>query len=686
MRWQEYVNADEVRKAIRCLQPPGEVFEVRAIGTAKKDILSGYFKDAETLLRAFDTIDMRQRNIYVTLGKVKSECFARAQSERFLKSPQTSSDGDIAGYRWLFVDLDPVRAAGISSSNEELAEAEQLARKVYAYLKDLGFTEPVKALSGNGCHLLYRIQIANNEDGRGLVERCLKSLATTFDTSRVKIDTTNYNPSRICKLHGTLAQKGTSTADRPHRMSRIFSVPEVIRPTEKVFLEKLAGEMPEPERSGVANRYSIPEQEFDLLDFMRRHGLTYEEDSNDRAKIYKLDACPFDASHKDGDAKIFQYADGAISFKCHHNSCRSYKWQDVRMKFEPDAYDHGPDPRDSARIDEGWKQHNRDKTPDEVPYEELPEDTAEMFRTAAEIYNDPEPEYEYIRSGITEIDDKLHGLQKSGLSVISGNRGSGKSTLLGQLIIQAISDGHNVVCYSGELNNKKYLSWLIRQAAGRSHVELTARGSYVPDATARKIVDWMGEHFRLYNNKCGNSFAKIEKQLRSRLKEYKADLCIIDNLMALDLSTYDRDKYDAQTKFVWALKNLAELSNSHIIFVAHPKKADGFLRLNDISGTGNIGNIVDNAFLIHRNNRDFKTGYKDLFGREPHRDGIVDEVTNIIEIAKDREYGHQDEFVSLFFEETTKRLRNAPDENTHYGWEPDEQDFEPADDLENIPF
>lgn len=684
MRWSEYVNSSEVRKAIQCLQGTDSVFEVRAIGTAKKDILSGYFRDAETLLRAFDTIDLRQRNIYVTLGQVKSDCFARAQSQHFLKSPQTTSDTDVAGYRWLFIDLDPVRPAGISSTNAELDIAKKMARKVYLYLKDLGFMEPIKALSGNGCHLLYRISIRNDAEGRQLVEQCLKTLAALFDSDDVKIDTTNYNPSRICKLHGTLAQKGTSTADRPHRMSRIFSIPEVVQPTEKAFLKKLIDELPDPEQKTTTKRYSDSEQEFNLVDFLSRNGLTYEEDSNDRAKIFKLDACPFDANHTNGDAKIFQYADGAIAFKCHHNSCRNYKWQDVRLKYEPDAYEHDSHKND-FRIDEGWKLHNRDKTEQEVPYKELTEATG-MFRTALEIYEDPEPEYEYLRSGIATIDDKLHGLQKAALSVVSGNRGSGKSTLLGQLIIQAVSDGHNVVCYSGELNNKKYLSWLIRQAAGRSYVELTARGSFVPDAIGRQIAGWMGEHFRLYNNKFGNKFDKIEQQLRIRLKEYRADLCIIDNLMALDLASYDKDKYDAQTKFVWSLKNLAELSNCHIIFVAHPKKADGFLRLNDISGTGNIGNIVDNAFLIHRNNRDFKTGYKDLFGREPHRDGIDDSVTNIIEIAKDREYGTQDEFVSLFFEESTKRLRNSPDENVHYGWEPDEQEFKPADDLDDIPF
>lgn len=684
MRWPEYINANEVRKAISILQEPGEVFEVRVIGTAKKDILSGYFKDAETLLSKFDTIDLRQKNVYITLGHVRSDCFSRSQSECFLKSTQTSSDNDIIGYRWLFVDLDPVRTTGVSSTAEELKEAEHLARKVYCYLKNYGFTEPVKALSGNGCHLLYRVSVSNNQEGQELIERCLKVLSSLFDTDKVKIDTTNFNPSRICKLHGTLAQKGTSTPERPHRMSRIFAYPEVITPTEKVFLTKLASEL--PEETQQPKQSSAAYQEFNLESFLADNGLTYEESHNDRAKIYRLDHCPFDASHTDGDAKIFQYNNGAIAFKCHHNSCRAYKWQDVRLKFDPSAYDvTARDPGKDEKIDLGWKEHNRNKSQAEVPYTEIQDENI-MFRTARQIYEDPEPEYEYVKSGISVIDEKMHGLQKAALSVISGNRGSGKSTLLGQIIIQAVHDRHSIICYSGELNNKKYLKWLIRQAAGRSYVDLTAKGPFVNKDVEQKIIDWMGSYFWLYNNKCGNKFVEIEKQLRIKLEEHKADICVIDNLMALDLTAYDKDKYDAQTRFVWALKNLAELTNTHIIFVAHPKKVDGFIRLNDISGTGNIGNIIDNAFLVHRNNQDFKNGYRVVFGHEAYRDGIEDTVTNVIEIAKDREFGLQDEFIPLFFEESTKRMRNAKDEYIHYGWEDDAPEFKEPGDLDEIPF
>lgn len=679
----------EIRKTIDILYPPKSLFEIRIIGGRNgKNILSGYFSDADTLLEAFKKVDLRKNNVYITLNAIDDACGARNQWERFVSNATSTSDNNIIWYQWFFVDLDPVRIAEVSSTDEELEHAKKLAHKVYEFLKDFGFEEPVKALSGNGCHLLYRISMPNDKEGNAsrLVEKCLRVLAMLFDTDEVKIDTTNFNPSRICKLHGTLAQKGSDKKDRPHRFSMIFSGHPDMPVTSKAFLEKLAAQFPDddPPPQHRSNR-QYQQSDFDLLDFMSRNGITYKEDSNDRARIYRLDACPFDPSHRNGDAKIFHYTNGAIAFKCHHNHCRDYRWQDVRKKFEPDAYER--EYPDDSKYDKGWTAHNREKTKQEVPGTELSiESPEQMFRTAKEILDDPEPDYEYIRSGITVIDQRMKGLQKSGVSVMSGVRGSGKSTIAGQIIVNAINDRQNVVCYSGELNNKKYLRWLMRQAAGKNHVKVTASGVFLEEDNESKIAEWMGEHFWLYNNKYGNKFKKIEQFLRVKLQECKADLCVIDNLMALDLSEYDRDKYEAQTAFMWALKNLAELSNTHIMVVAHPKKADGFIRLNDISGSGNISNIVDNAFLVHRVNNDFKIGYDATFKKNPESVGIIDsKTTNVIEIAKDREFGTQDVFVKLYFEESTKRLRNSMDEFIHYGWEPDIEDFT-TDLPDDIPF
>lgn len=476
MRWEQFINAQEVRKAIAILQSPGDVFEVRAIGTAKKDILSGYFRDAETLLKAFDTIDMRRRNVYITLGKVKDECFARSQSECFLKSPQTSSDTEIVSYRWLFVDLDPVRTAGISSSDTELEDAKALSKVVLQYMQNLGFEKPVIAASGNGFHLLYRIDVLNDEAGRALIAKCLKVLSMLFDSDKVKIDTTNSNPSRICKLHGTLAQKGTSTPERPHRMSRILEVPEEIKITDESVLLALASELPEEAPRDRRPVSMIPRQEFNVKDFMAKHGMTYEEDSNDRAKIYKLDECPFDPSHKDGDAKIFEYSNGAIAFKCHHNSCRGYKWQDVRKKFEPDAYEQEFN-RDDEAIDAGWRQHVKavaeEKPADPKPAEKKPRKMRKLKTAEALMLKDiPEPKV-YVGVG-----DELPILVE-GTCILSAKPKLGKSWLALALCL-AVANGEDFLGYKTKKCSSLYLDLETSEALQQKRLRKALAGRPVP--------------------------------------------------------------------------------------------------------------------------------------------------------------------------------------------------------------
>ena len=66
--------------------------------------------------------------------------------------------------------------------------------------------------------------------------------------------------------------------------------------------------------------------------------------------------------------------------------------------------------------------------------------------------------------------------------------------------------------------------------------------------------------------------------------------------------------------------------------------------------------------------------------------------TNVIEIAKDREAGIQDEFIPLWYEMESRRMLNEQTEVIKYKWTTEwaeqeaEEDFMPVDDEEDIPW
>lgn len=665
------IDIGKIKEALEILKPDGQLYEIRILKSNQKPI-SGYFKDIEILEKALKTVDLRGANIFYTLNVINEDCYSREQKDCFRQAKTTTSDSDIDTYQWMLVDLDPIRKTGISSTNEEVTYAYEVAQRVVAYLREREFPAPIMALSGNGIHLLYRIALKNNPENAELIEHCLKALAMVFDDDKVEVDKKVFNPSRISKLYGTTAQKGASTPERPHRMSRIISNPEKFDIVKKERLEALAAELPEEPKKMT---YTKTESKFDLDSWIANHGLQVDSVKSwkDTTK-YILSECPFDSNHKAPDACIIKQADGAISFKCFHNSCTGHDWHDLRLRYEPDAYDDKRAEED-ARIEAGWKQYmqfNRQR--EDLTYQNAQEeDVKKMFETASDILAKPKEERVCIKTGINPFDQRVGGLAKGEISLVSGMRGAAKSTWLSQVVLNAINQGFNTLVYSGELKDKRFLQWMLQQAAGKAHVEQSKKydGLYFCKNEAKpKIADWLGDKFRLYNNEYGSNFRAIAQSLQTVIAEFKSDFVVIDNMSILDLSdiTSDRraDKWDQQKLFVETLKNLSLVCNCHICFVAHPRKAMGFLRLDDVGGSGSLGNLVDNAFIVHRNNTDFQKGYKVYRGKNWEK-----ACDNIIEVVKERETGMQDVFIPLWYEKETRRLKNEFDENIIYGWDDD---------------
>jgi hypothetical protein len=211
---------------------PGEVIEARFIKVNGYATHSGYFDDHELFCKFVKQLDATQHGgAYFSLQGIDPRLIGRAFN-RIKKSDLTTSDHDVRFYRWLPIDLDPIRPAGISSSDAELSAALELRDVVAAHcITEMGFSKPIRAMSGNGGHLLFRLpDLPANDETKKMIKNILCGLAEKFDTAAVKIDTTVFNPARIWKLYGTAARKGDSLPAgeyreaRPHRTSYIDDI------------------------------------------------------------------------------------------------------------------------------------------------------------------------------------------------------------------------------------------------------------------------------------------------------------------------------------------------------------------------------------------------------------------------------------------------------------------------------
>ena len=263
-------TADDVAAWLGLVVEPGSVVEFRALNCVDNPkyppfTVAGWFDHdhLDELAKAAMECTGKAEGCYVTINPVRPDLLARAANRVIWKPKNTTTDADIVRRVGLVFDADPVRPAGISATEEEKALARELIAQLVSDLTARGWPAPILADSGNGFHARYKIDLA--ADDEGLVERVLKASAALFSDDRIKIDASLSNPSRIIKLHGTMSRKGDEIPDRPHRWTRVLSIPPDFQVVPMGSLEALAAdvgarpapEAPNPNGSSNGNTWDV---------------------------------------------------------------------------------------------------------------------------------------------------------------------------------------------------------------------------------------------------------------------------------------------------------------------------------------------------------------------------------------------------------------------------------------------
>jgi hypothetical protein len=166
--------------------------------------------------------------VYWTLNPVKPKCLHRAKNriiDAVREKSGLTSDKDISERRLILLDFDGAdRPSGISADHTELEAAWKKAVQTVKFLSGKGWEAPIVGMSGNGYHLLYKVQLPNDKTSENWVKKLLNSLAVSLNDEVIKLDTTVFNAARISKVYGTVARKGDNTEERPHRRSRLLGI------------------------------------------------------------------------------------------------------------------------------------------------------------------------------------------------------------------------------------------------------------------------------------------------------------------------------------------------------------------------------------------------------------------------------------------------------------------------------
>lgn len=679
----EYLNKDTIRKWWQVFVGDGSFTEVRILGRFQ---YSGYFNSIDNLIAAIEPYTaMDDEQLYFVLNEIDDACYGRLQSGKIVKSPKiTTNDNDIISRRWVMIDFDPIRKTGVNSTNEEFELAHKKAQQVYSFLKKQGFSEPVICKSGNGWHLQYKVEFPNDDDTTEIIKLFFEYLGSQFTDLNVDIDQKVFNKARLCKLYGTMAKKGANLQDRPWRMSEIVYVPTMLNTTPIEKFKELADLMPKEEPKVLPNRnYYGQRQPFHLVSWLNEHNIVYKEEKQGNSTRYTLEYCPWVDTHSDRkkwDSALFVDPYGKITFNCQHSHCKGKTWQDFRLFYEPDAYNK------PQWQPQQYQRQYQSKPRYEVK-EELPELGSKWLRMS-DIKKIDLSQLENVKTGYPELDKKIVGLYMSEVTVLSGSNASGKSSWLNSLLLNVVQQGYKAALWSGELRADVLKTWIQMVAAGKSRLlpsKINVGKYYVPNEVGERIDQWLDDKLYLYNNEYGTKWEQIFHDMNELLK-VGVKVFALDNLFSLDIDLFDGDKNNKQKELILQVKEFAKKNSAHIILVAHPRKVMTFLRKNDISGTSDITNAVDNVFIIHRVNEDFLHAIKEFFGAQAV--ARYNAFGNVLAVEKNRMYGVADFMCGLVYESESRRFLNFDGENVVYDWDrqPQQTYIEPQQPQPNFEF
>lgn len=686
---QYYIDIEQVYKWWSVFHEEGEVCEVRCIGAQKTDpTFSGYYKNIDNLIRDICKVSLDERyQIYFVLNKIKDECYDRKQCEHMIQKPSnTTSDKDIEGIKWIFLDFDANHSSGIGSTNEQVELAKKKAHEVCKFLRDNGFQKPVVGMSGNGFHAYLRVSLANDDESEKLIIRFTSALGMLFSDDNIKIDPVVKNAGRLGKLFGSMARKGRNSPQRPWRYSKLVQIPDEILPNDKAYIQKIANMFPE-EKPAPSRENNFGRSQFDIVEFLDKHGIEYRTVGTSLGTRYILNECPFDPNHKDPDSMVFQHTNGALEFKCFHSSCDHYHWKEFRLHFEPDAYEK----RDYQEYREKRRYYEKYRMPSEpTEIKSENEHDGKKWFTLRDIKTVRNADKFYVHTGIYALDKAIGGLCEGETTILSGINASGKTAILNQLLLTAVQQGVPSALWSGELPAEKIKAWLCQTAAGKQNVTKIPNRDNSYEANENvipKIEEWLDDKLVIYNNKYGNNFEQIISDITDAITKYKLRFVVLDNLMALSLEDLVGTQNEQQKKLMLRLDSLAKDFKIHVLIIAHPRKEANFqlLRKESISGTSDLTNITCNLFLIHRVGDDFERRATEFWGKERTSRLILEGYNNIIEVAKNRDDGVADFVVGLFYEPETRRFKNSKAENIHYDWEEHYEEYTVPEEPQPLP-
>ena len=265
-----------------------------------------------------------------------------------------TGNDDINNLNWLFIDVDTSREVGFEHESATAAEkkaSKAVGNEIIRFLDGMKWPAPLLADSGNGFHILNRINLPNTQGNVSLLMDCLRALGARFTCPAATIDNSVFNPARLTRAYGTTTRKGTHSQERPHRRNRLLVPRDRIKSVTLDQILTLAGEAPAPELAKGKRMAGMPtlHEDFDPGDFFDWYGdqeaftITGSRTWQGH-EVMVTDHCIISGTKHTGSQLSGFIVGDTFGYHCWSPECNDPSIGDVLRKLKEDGYDSYPRP------------------------------------------------------------------------------------------------------------------------------------------------------------------------------------------------------------------------------------------------------------------------------------------------------------------------------------------------------
>jgi hypothetical protein len=271
---------------------------------------SGVFDDYLSLRSELAFALNRGMDVYNTINPVDLR-----PTNKLKPRQRSTKDVNIARIKILPFDFDPIREKGQPATEGQIELARETAQRLITFL---GWGDPVQAMSGNGWHLLYEVDMPNDSETAKVLKDLYLALALRFSTGEINFDSVVRNPARIMRTYGTVNQKSGRKTYCMLPESRSAVTSEAVCELAKKLTPKKPTRTwvrkPTPETTGKGYIKNL-----DVAGVFIRSGL-YLQETTESGKHWVI--CPWEDEHSQtGPTDTVIWEGKWPQFLCSHDHC-----------------------------------------------------------------------------------------------------------------------------------------------------------------------------------------------------------------------------------------------------------------------------------------------------------------------------------------------------------------------------